>query len=82
MNLQASLGRRLLERLAMRIAKVFDSETLADIRGDTLGLALRYLKVENLELATQPILAALAGKSVLFISPTGSGKSCVFSYQL
>ena len=79
MNLQASLGRRLLERLAMRVAKVFDRETLADIRGDTLGLALRYLKVEKLRSGQlQPILAALAGKSVLFISPTGSGKSLCF----
>ena len=79
MNLQASLGRRLIERLAMRVAKIFDKETLADIRGDTLGLALRYLKVEKLRSGQlQPILAALAGKSVLFISPTGSGKSLCF----
>lgn len=79
MNLQASLGRRLIERLAFRIAKIFDPETLSGIRGDQLGIALRYLKVKRLrEGQLQPILAALAGKSVLFISPTGSGKSLCF----
>ena len=52
---------------------------MADIRGDTLGLALRYLKVKKLRPGQlQPILAALAGKSILFISPTGSGKSLCF----
>lgn len=79
MNLQASLGRRLIERLAMRIAKIFDPNTLSGIRGDQLGIALRYLKVQRLrDGQLQPILAALAGKSVLFISPTGSGKSLCF----
>ena len=79
MNLQASLGRRLIERLAFNVAKLFDPDIPADLSGDKLGIALRYLNVQRLRNGQlQPILAALAGKSVLFISPTGSGKSLCF----
>ena len=79
MNLQASLGRRLIERLAFKVAKLFDPEIPNSLRGDKLGLALRYLNVERLRKGQlQPILSALSGKSVLFISPTGSGKSLCF----
>jgi RecQ family ATP-dependent DNA helicase len=79
MNLQASLGRRLIERLALKVARLFDSDIPADLSGDKLGIALRYLNVQRLRNGQlQPILAALAGKSVLFISPTGSGKSLCF----
>ena len=79
MNLQASLGRRFLENMAVRVAKVFDKENLIQIDGGKLGLALRYLNVKKLRPGQlQPILAALSGKSVLFISPTGSGKSLCF----
>ena len=79
MNLQASLGRRFLENMAVRVAKIFDKENLIQIDGGKLGLALRYLNVKKLRPGQlQPILAALSGKSVLFISPTGSGKSLCF----
>ena len=79
MNLQASLGRRFLEKIAVRVAKIFDKENLIQIDGGKLGLALRYLNVKKLRPGQlQPILAALSGKSVLFISPTGSGKSLCF----
>ena len=79
MNLQASLGRRLIERLAIKVAKLFDPEIPSGLSGDKLGIALRYLNVQRLRSGQlQPILAALSGKSVLFISPTGSGKSLCF----
>lgn len=79
MNLQASLGRRLIERIAVRVARLFDKTSLADLDGGKLGLALRYLNIDRLRKGQlEPILAALNNKSVLFISPTGSGKSLCF----
>jgi len=79
MNLQASLGRRFIEKVAVRVARFFDHSNLENIDGGQLGLALRYLNVKRLRAGQlQPILSALAGKSVLFISPTGSGKSLCF----
>lgn len=79
LSLHASLGRRLLERLALTIARIFDRNQIPAVAGEKLGLALRYLKVEKLRPGQlEPILAALANKSLLFISPTGSGKSLCF----
>jgi RecQ family ATP-dependent DNA helicase len=79
MNLQASLGRRFLEKMAVGIAKLFDKDNSIQIDGGRLGLALRYLKVQKLRSGQlEPILAALSGKSVLFVSATGSGKSLCF----
>lgn len=79
MNLQASLGRRFLEMMAVRVAKLFDKDNTIQIDGGKLGLALRYLNVKKLRSGQlEPILAALAGKSILFVSATGSGKSLCF----
>ena len=79
MNLQASLGRRLIERIAVRVARLFDKTSLTDLDGGKLGLALRYLIIDRLRKGQlEPILAALNNKSVLFISPTVSGKSLCF----
>src|SRR5262249_15602218 len=48
-------------------------------RGDALGAALRLFKLERLrDGQLEIVLAALAGKSLLMISPTGSGKSLCF----
>ena len=79
MNLQASLGRRFLEKMAVRVAKFFDKDNSIQIDGSRLGLALRYLNVKKLRSGQlEPIMAALSGKSVLFVSATGSGKSLCF----
>jgi ATP-dependent DNA helicase RecQ len=79
MNLQASLGRRFLEKMAVRVAKFFDKDNSIQIDGGRLGLALRYLNVKKLRSGQlEPIMAALSGKSVLFVSATGSGKSLCF----
>ena len=79
LNLHASLGRRWLETTSVRLAKWFAKGTLDNLDGAKLGLAMRYLKIKRLKsVQLQPILAAIAGKSILFISPTGSGKSLCF----
>jgi ATP-dependent DNA helicase RecQ len=79
LNLHASLGRRWIERLSVQVAKWFSNGTLDNLDGAKLGLAMRYLKIKRLRPAQlQPILAAISGKSILFISPTGSGKSLCF----
>ena len=79
--LQASLARRVIERWALRIAKWLDKneEVLKTPKG--LGVALRLFKLKHFR-ANQidVVLAALSGKSVLLVSPTGSGKS--LCYQL
>jgi RecQ family ATP-dependent DNA helicase len=78
--LQASLSRRYLERWSWRLAKLFDSSLPKDItQGDLLGSALRLFgtnRFRNRQLDV--VLAALSGKSLLYISPTGSGKSLCF----
>ena len=79
LSLHASLGRRFIETASIYLAKLFAPEghNLDDI--DKIGIAMRYLGVERLrEGQLEPILAALAGKDVLFISATGSGKSLCF----
>lgn len=78
-NLQAGLARRLLERLALRLAKALDGASeLAGVDG-RLAFALRYFGVDRLRPAQlDVILAALRGESVLLVSPTGSGKSLCF----
>jgi hypothetical protein len=61
MNLQASLGRRFLEKMAVGIARLFDKDNSIQIDGGRLGLALRYLKVQKLRSGQlEPILAAIS----------------------
>lgn len=78
-NLQAKLSRRFIERWALRLVRWLDATgRIAEAAGN-LGPALRLFGLERFrdgQLAV--VMAALAGRSVLMISPTGSGKSLCF----
>ena len=78
-NLQAKLSRRFIESWALRLVRWLDETgKIAEAAGD-LGPALRLFGLERFrdgQLAA--VMAALAGRSVLMISPTGSGKSICF----
>jgi len=77
-NLQVSLGRRTLEKWVVRIARWLDRELVGKAPLDKLGIIMRIFGIGRLrEGQLEAILAALRGESVLFVSPTGSGKSFV-----
>ena len=78
-NLQVGLGRRLMERWAWRLARWLDRELVGRTEGEKLGAVMRLFGVTRLRPGQlDAILAALRGESVLFVSPTGSGKSFCF----
>lgn len=75
-NLQAKLSRRFIERWALRLVRWLDETGRVAEAAGNLGPALRLFGLERFrdgQLAV--VMAALAGRSVLMISPTGSGKS-------
>ncbi len=77
--LQGGLARRALEKWAIRLAKWLDHEGIVVQRTESFGPALRLFGVERFRQGQLPIvLAALSGKSVLVVSPTGSGKTLCF----
>lgn len=79
LNLQARLSRRLIERWAWRLAQWLDRDLVGGAQGDKLGAVMRLFGVERLRAGQlDAILAACRGESVLFVSPTGSGKSFCF----
>jgi ATP-dependent DNA helicase RecQ len=78
-NLQVSLSRRMIERWAIRIARLLDSERELPDQLPAIGTALRLLgKSRFREGQLDAVLAALRGESVLVVRPTGSGKSLCF----
>lgn len=78
-NLAGGLARRAIERWAIRLARWLDSDARALGSGMNFGPVLRLFGVSHFRGGQLPIvLAALAGKSVLVVSPTGSGKSLCF----
>ena len=79
LNLQAGLARRLLERWAWRLARWLDRDLVGKTQGEKVGAVMRLFGVGRLRPGQlDAILAALRGESVLFVSPTGSGKSFCF----
>lgn len=78
-TLHASLGRRFLETVGIKIAQWFAGEESNPDAMKRIGLAMRYLRIKKLRSGQlQPILSALSGRNVLLISATGSGKSLCF----
>jgi ATP-dependent DNA helicase RecQ len=78
-NLQLSLARRFVERWALRIAKWLDTEGQLPDGTPNLGGALRLLGLQKFRgHQLEVVLAALQGRSVLLVSPTGSGKTLCF----
>lgn len=78
-TLQVKLARRLLERWAIRLARLFDQARELPAEADRLAVALRVLGKERFrEGQLDVVLAALRGESVLVIRPTGSGKTLCF----
>ncbi|MBK5571391.1 RecQ family ATP-dependent DNA helicase [Ensifer sp. SSB1] len=78
-NLAGGLARRAIERWALRLARWLDRDARALDAEMNLGSVLRLFGVSHFRGGQLPIvLAALAGKSILVVSPTGSGKSLCF----
>lgn len=78
-TLQGGLARRVLERWAVRLARRLDHEGVVVEHTETFGPALRLFGVDRFRQGQLPIvLAALLGKSIVIVSPTGSGKTLCF----
>lgn len=78
-NLAGGLARRAIERWAIRLARWLDSDACALESTMNFGPVLRLFGVSHFRGGQLPIvLAALGGKSILVVSPTGSGKSLCF----
>lgn len=78
-TLAGGLARRLIEKWAIRLAHWLDREGVLVERTESFGPALRLFGLERFRQGQLPIvLAALAGKSILVVSPTGSGKTLCF----
>ncbi len=78
-NLQVSLSRRMIERWAIRLARLLDAERELTDRLPGLSAALRLVgKSRFREGQLDAVLAALRGESILVVRPTGSGKSLCF----
>ena len=79
MTLQAKLSKRFIERWAHKIAKWVDFDKILPDKGINFGPVLRLFNVQRFRPGQlEVILAALKGESILYISPTGSGKSLCF----
>lgn len=78
-TLAGRLARRVIEKWAIRLARWLDRDGVVAEEAGNFGPALRLFGVERFRSGQLPIvLAALAGKSILVISPTGSGKTLCF----
>jgi ATP-dependent DNA helicase RecQ len=76
--LAGGLARRVLERWAVRIARLFGGSDDFNAM-EHLGPALRLLGVDRFREGQLAIVqAALKGKSILVVRPTGSGKTLCF----
>jgi len=79
MTLQASLSWRTIERWAHKIARWVDFDKVLPQEEINFGPILRLFRLDRFKPGQLDIvLAALRGESVLYISPTGSGKSLCF----
>jgi ATP-dependent DNA helicase RecQ len=78
-KLQAKLSRRLIELWAVRLAGWLGASVATPGGGRDLGLGLRLFGATRFRPGQlEVIAAALKGKSVLLVSPTGYGKGLCF----
>lgn len=78
-NLAGGLARRVIERWAVRLARWLDTDGQVSEGVGNFGPALRLFGLDRFRQGQLPIvLAALSGKSILVVSPTGSGKTLCF----
>jgi ATP-dependent DNA helicase RecQ len=78
-NLAGGLARRVIEKWAVRLARWLDTDGQVSEGVGNFGPALRLFGLDRFRQGQLPIvLAALSGKSVLVVSPTGSGKTLCF----
>jgi ATP-dependent DNA helicase RecQ len=78
-NLHASLARTIIERWGTRLARFLDRQGGMQAIDESLGAALRVLRVDHFRTPQlEVVLAAVRGESLLFVSATGSGKSLCF----
>jgi ATP-dependent DNA helicase RecQ len=78
-HLGAGLAHRLLQHSVLRLAAWLDRERCLAPSTRHLGAALRLLRVPAFRPGQLAVIeAALLGRSVLMVSPTGSGKSLAF----
>lgn len=78
-GLGASLTRRLIEKVALRLAAWLDTEGRLALATRNFGPALRLFGLNAFRGPQLEVVeAALHKHSLLFVSPTGSGKSLTF----
>jgi len=78
-NLGVSLARRLLQTAALRLAEWLDREGRLARETWHLGPVLKLFGINAFRPAQIDVIeAALHGRSLLLVSPTGSGKSLTF----
>ena len=78
-KLAGRLGRRVIEKWAVRLALWLDRRDAISEASRGFGAALRLFGLERFRDGQLPVVeAALCGQSVLVVSPTGFGKSLCF----
>jgi ATP-dependent DNA helicase RecQ len=83
LNLQVGLARRVVQRWSVRLARLIDFGNELPKTNLDLGPVLQVLGKARLRDGQLPvILAILAGKNVLAVRPTGSGKSLCFQVPI
>ena len=78
-KLSAGLARRAIERWAVRLALWLDRQGSVSEQSKNFGPALRLFDLDRFRDGQLPIVqAALSGRSLLVVSPTGFGKTLCF----
>ena len=78
-KLSAGLARRAIERWAARLALWLDREGSVSEEAEHFGPALRLFDLDRFRDGQLPVVqAALSGRSLLVVSPTGFGKTLCF----
>jgi ATP-dependent DNA helicase RecQ len=78
-KVSAGLARRAIERWAARLALWFDREGSVSEEAEHFGPSLRLFDLDRFRDGQLPVVqAALRGRSLLVVSPTGFGKTLCF----